>query len=115
MDLAGFIDTYGDAIAKRVVESYPPLYRPSGSTVAIEVHHLRALRDLNVKGQGTKPKWVQLMAARKRKTLGLPDVSHGHPPRAEQSANSDINHWRAGCGERPHVRFGRGADGKVLR
>ena len=30
---------------------------------------------------------------------GLPDVSHGHPPRAEQSANADINHWRAGCGE----------------
>ena len=29
MDLAGFIDTYRDAIAKRVVESYPPLYRPS--------------------------------------------------------------------------------------
>ena len=31
MDLAGFIDTYRDAIAKRVVESYPPLYRPSGN------------------------------------------------------------------------------------
>ena len=29
MDLAGFIDTYRDAIAQRVVESYPPLYRPS--------------------------------------------------------------------------------------
>ncbi|MCY3883196.1 MAG: hypothetical protein OXG61_13890 [Chloroflexi bacterium] len=29
MDLAGFIDTYRDAIAQRVVESYPPRYRPS--------------------------------------------------------------------------------------
>ena len=29
MDLAGFIDTFKDAIARRVVESYPPLYRPS--------------------------------------------------------------------------------------
>ena len=29
MDLAGFIDTYRDAIARRVVESYPPRYRPS--------------------------------------------------------------------------------------
>ena len=29
MDLAGFIDTYRDAIAQRVVESYPPLYWPS--------------------------------------------------------------------------------------
>ena len=29
MDLAGFIDSYKEAIAQRVVESYPPLYRPS--------------------------------------------------------------------------------------
>ena len=29
MDLAEFIDTFKDAIARRVVESYPPLYRPS--------------------------------------------------------------------------------------
>ena len=29
MDLAQFIDTYKEAIAQRVVESYPPLYRPS--------------------------------------------------------------------------------------
>ena len=40
-----------------------------GSTVNIEVHHIRALRDLNVKGQGDKSPWVQLMAARRRKTL----------------------------------------------
>ena len=29
MNLGEFIDTYKDAIAQRVVESYPPLYRPS--------------------------------------------------------------------------------------
>ena len=29
MDLAGFIDTYREAIAKRVVEDSPPLSRPS--------------------------------------------------------------------------------------
>ena len=40
-----------------------------GSTVDIQVHHIRALRDLNVKGQREKPKWVQVMAARRRKTL----------------------------------------------
>ena len=40
-----------------------------GSTVNAEVHHIRALRDLNVKGQGEKPQWVQIMAARRRKTL----------------------------------------------
>ena len=52
------------------------------STVDVEVHHIRALRDLNVKGQREKPKWVQLMAARKRKTLVVcwtchMDIHHG--------------------------------------
>ena len=40
-----------------------------GSTEDIEVHHIRALRDLNAKGQGEKPLWIQVMAARRRKTL----------------------------------------------
>ena len=40
-----------------------------GSTEDIQVHHIRALRDLNVKGQGEKPKWIQAMAARRPKTL----------------------------------------------
>ncbi len=36
MNLGEFIDTYRDAIAQRVVESYPPLYRPSdASTVPL--------------------------------------------------------------------------------
>ena len=39
------------------------------STVDIQVHHVRALRDLSVKGQGEKPKWIQVMAARRRKAL----------------------------------------------
>ena len=52
------------------------------STVDVEVHHIRALRDLNVKGQREKPKWVQIMAARKRKTLVVcrtchMDIHHG--------------------------------------
>ena len=39
------------------------------STEDVQVHHIRALHDLNVKGQREKPKWVQVMAARRRKTL----------------------------------------------
>ena len=31
MNLGAFIDTFKEAIAQRVVESYPPLYRPSGN------------------------------------------------------------------------------------
>ena len=40
-----------------------------GSTVDVQVHHVRALSDLNVKGQREKPLWIQIMAARRRKTL----------------------------------------------
>ena len=40
-----------------------------GSLVDVQVHHVRALSDLNVKGQREKPLWIQLMAARRRKTL----------------------------------------------
>ena len=47
-----------------------------GSSVDVEVHHVRALRDLNVKGQGEKPLWVQVMAARKRKTLVVCRTCH---------------------------------------
>ena len=55
-----------------------------GSTVNIQVHHIRALRDLNVKGQRPKPLWVQMMATRKRKTLVVCRACHmeihaGHP------------------------------------
>ena len=53
-----------------------------GSTVDVEVHHVRALRDLNVKGRRPKPRWVQIMAERKRLTLVVcrtchMDIHHG--------------------------------------
>jgi group II intron reverse transcriptase/maturase len=40
-----------------------------GSREDVEVHHIRALKDLQHKGQGERPQWVQIMAARRRKTL----------------------------------------------
>jgi len=40
-----------------------------GSREDVEVHHIRALKDLQHKGQGERPQWVQTMAARRRKTL----------------------------------------------
>lgn len=40
-----------------------------GSNKNIEVHHIRKLADLKKKGQSEVPKWVQIMSARKRKTL----------------------------------------------
>jgi group II intron reverse transcriptase/maturase len=40
-----------------------------GSREDIEVHHIRALKDLQRKGRAEKPTWVKVMAARRRKTL----------------------------------------------
>jgi len=40
-----------------------------GSTNAVEVHHIRKLADLKVKGRKEKPRWAQNMIARQRKTL----------------------------------------------
>jgi group II intron reverse transcriptase/maturase len=40
-----------------------------GSQETVEVHHLRALKDLRRKGQAERPFWIQVMAARQRKTL----------------------------------------------
>jgi group II intron reverse transcriptase/maturase len=40
-----------------------------GSTEQIQVHHVRALKDLKVPGRRMPPVWKQIMAARRRKTL----------------------------------------------
>ena len=55
-------------------------------TDKIEVHHIRALKDLEKYTGREKPQWVQIMAARRRKTLVLwhtchMDIQHGHPRR----------------------------------
>ena len=53
-------------------------------TDRIEVHHIRALKDLEKYTGREKPQWVQIMAARRRKTLVLchtchVDIQHGRP------------------------------------
>jgi group II intron reverse transcriptase/maturase len=40
-----------------------------GSTHEVQVHHVPKLADLKVRGRRDKPSWIQVMAARKRKTL----------------------------------------------
>ncbi|HEX4815899.1 MAG TPA: reverse transcriptase domain-containing protein [Nonomuraea sp.] len=40
-----------------------------GSTDDVQVHHIRAMKDLHRKGRAPKPAWVETMAARRRKTL----------------------------------------------
>jgi hypothetical protein len=50
--------------------------------VPMEIHHIRALKDLNRNGQSPRTPWVQKMAAMQRLTLALchpchQDITHG--------------------------------------
>ncbi len=60
-----------------------------GSRERIEVHHIRKLADLG-KGGKERPRWVQIMAARRRKTLVVCHLCHqaiqtGQPTRRRTS------------------------------
>ena len=62
-----------------------------GSHEQIEVHHIRALKDLQQKGQAQRPKWVMIMAARQRKTLITCQKCHNdiHAGRADGHHHMD--------------------------
>lgn len=47
-----------------------------GKEELTEVHHIRALKDLNVPGRKEKPQWMKVMSARRRKTLVLCHECH---------------------------------------
>lgn len=47
-----------------------------GATDHIEVHHIRALKDLTTYTGRDKPEWVKTMAVRRRKTLVLCRTCH---------------------------------------
>jgi group II intron reverse transcriptase/maturase len=47
-----------------------------GATEQVEVHHLRALKELRKKGRAEKPTWMRLMATRRRKTLVVCHACH---------------------------------------
>ena len=55
-----------------------------GSKVKVQVHHVRALKDLRQKGRAKPPAWMEVMAARRRKTLAVcaschVDIHAGRP------------------------------------
>ena len=63
------------------------------ATDRIEVHHIRALKDLEKYSGREKPQWVQIMASRKRKTLVLcrtchDDLHAGRPLKRKQVSRS---------------------------
>jgi group II intron reverse transcriptase/maturase len=82
----------------------------------VEVHHIRALRDLQQLGRPAPPAWVIKMAARQRKTLAVCQrchLSHIHGAASGQR----IQEWTRRSGEPGAVKVARpvrrGADGKV--
>lgn len=55
-----------------------------GSTLDVQVHHIRALKDLNKHKSKEKPEWMKLMVARRRKTMVVclqchQDITAGRP------------------------------------
>jgi hypothetical protein len=86
-----------------------------GSREQIEVHHVRALKDLMRKGRSERPLWARLMAARRRKTLVLCRQCHVdlHAGRLQRSSGVfDTGEPDDAKVSRP-VRWG--ADGKGER
>jgi len=71
-----------------------------GSQDRVEVHHIRALKDLEQKGRQEKPLWAKVMSARKRKTLVVCWSCHrsihaGKPVKKSQTGS--MCERRAGC------------------
>jgi group II intron reverse transcriptase/maturase len=63
-------------LEKRLLAQTCEVCGATRSTERIEVHHLRALKDLNKYEGREKPLWVQIMATRRRKTLVLCHTCH---------------------------------------
>jgi predicted HNH restriction endonuclease len=59
-----------------------------GSKTNIEVHHMRKLADLKEKGRKEKPRWVQKMAQRRRKTLVVCATCHDNIHRGDEKPQS---------------------------
>jgi hypothetical protein len=68
-----------------------------GAEKDVEVHHIRALKDLRVNGKKELPLWIQVMSARKRKTLVVCHDCHRaiHRGKGGQQPNTDRDTGRA--------------------
>ena len=64
-------------LEKRLLAQTCEICGATRMTTQIEVHHIRALKDLQNYDGREKPLWVKVMAARRRKTLVLCHTCHG--------------------------------------
>ncbi len=69
-----------------------------GSRDGVQVHHVKALKDLHRPGRRAKPTWATTMAARQRKTLVVCRDCHNniHAGRPTREANRSTGDWKAG-------------------
>ena len=85
-DYQTFLGPGRSELEKRLLADTCEYCGTTGDAERIEVHHIRALKDLKTYDGRDKPAWVKIMAARKRKTLVLcatchQDVTYGRPMR----------------------------------
>ena len=78
-------------LEKRLLAQVCEHCKATSLTDEIEVHHIRALKDLDRYTGRDRPFWVKIMAARRRKTLVLcrtchRDIHAGHPVRRHTSS-----------------------------
>ena len=84
-----------------------------GSAHQVEVHHIRALKDLNPKGRKQPPEWAARMASRRRKTLVVCRACHeGIHYSGSASRQTTMSTGEPDATEIGHVRFGKGVVGK---
>jgi group II intron reverse transcriptase/maturase len=79
-----------------------------GSRVNIEVHHVRKLADLNKAGRREKPRWIQIMAARRRKTLVVCRPCHEAIHAGRSIACLRKTSLESGVRGNAHAPFGEG-------
>ena len=58
-----------------------------GAEIQGEVHHVRALKDLQREGQGDRPRWVEVMTRRQRKALVVCSACHDEIHRGRNTQN----------------------------
>lgn len=86
-----------------------------GSQEDVQVHHVRALKDLQPGRKGARPEWVKVMIARRRKTLVVCRACHdgihsGCPPSTPR--RSRIKTLESRVRRKSQARFGGGSPEK---
>ena len=86
--------TWRDAKCKLPRRSSPSTENVA-DTEKVQVHHIRKLSDLKVKGQREKPTWLKVMSAMRHKTLIVCERCHvaihaGRPTRTHEDQEEPI-------------------------